>query len=877
MRPECEDAVEEALGRPLRKGESAQIDKAVSYHMRAEAAKDPQAWQALTQFERVERGAKAAAAEMVAAVKEKQRIVGLQIQAHDRIENALNSAFDQLPADAKPGAQLKAFSGLLAFDSSNRGRGLTSAETRINAIKQEAMGNLVGVWKNIRGFMGLFEDKKAAENLTREMAGEDSGDPVAKAAVKDWFQTTDDLHDRANKSGASIGKLENHDWRLPQSWSQSRIASKGKTVSESLQIWQDKMLPLLDRSRYVNEDGTRMTDDQVTNQVLRPAFDTQITDGRNKRAPGSSSSTDPAGDMSGHRVLHFKDADSYMAAQGDFGEKNIWRAMQDHVNSMAREIGLRETFGPDHAETFKYFNDRIALDESRTHADENTIRTNESRNQALYDYVSGKHRVVDQRVADWGQTFRNWQVATKLGSVVLTALGDEAGMASTAFANHIPWAQVLQREVSFANPANDVERRAAAHAGLGISTILGGLNRFGTEDFNLSSGGGVAGKAREFSAKLAGAVMKYSGAEPMWDLRRRALGTSLMSALGSLVPKTEHFADLNEADHGILARKGVSETDWKVWRMATPENWGSEQNLLTPKSIRGIPDARLQTLGDPDTLRRSASAMLLGHVLEEVGMGVMESGAAQRYWAAGMGQSGGTAGAVAGELLRSSMLFKGFSFAMMQKHWTRAASMDSTAGYAARLITVGTLAGGAALTLQALTRGEDPPNIAEPLFWGKAALKGGGAGFYGDFLSEALNSNDNDVIAGLIGPVATEGQTIYNLTGGAAIKAMKGERTDEVAHLIREVRSNNPLSTWYTKAAFDHLIWNDMQEAANPGYLDRMQDRAQSMRGTSWYYDPHDKLPKAAPDLGKAWQPEKGQQQLESIGDLGQKIAGTFQ
>lgn len=871
MKPECEDAMEEALGRPLRRGEADKIDKAVNRNMRGLAQKDPEAWQALSPLERLQQGAKAAADEMVREVKEKQRVLQLQIQAHDRIENALNHALDQLPEDVKPGAQLKAFSNLLAFDSSNRGRGLVSTETWSNAIKHEALGNLMGAWKSIRGFMGLLEDKRAAENLTREMWGEDSGDPTAKGAVKAWFKVTDDLHDRANKAGTNIGELK--DWHAPQSWSQSRIAQGGKDMSASLQHWIDKQLPRLDRSRYLNEDGTRMTDAQVTDKVLTPAFDTQVTDGRNKRAPGSTSQG-AAGDMSGHRILFFKDADSYMAAQGDFGEKNVWRAMQDHVNRMSREIALRETLGPEHADTFKYFNDRIALDEIRQHGESNTVNRNESYNQGLYDYVSGNHKIVDQRVSDIGQAFRNWQVATKLGSVVFTALGDEAGMASTAFANRVPWTDMLQRQTSFANPAHAIERHAAANSGLGISTVMGGLNRFGTEDFDLSHGGGFPGAMRQFSAKLAGAVMKYSGAEPMWDLRRRALGSVLMSSLANLVPQHEHFADLNEGDHGILARKGVTETDWKVWRMAKPEDWGSQRSLLTPKSIRDIPDDQLKALGDPNTLRRNASAMLLGHVLEEQSMGVMESGARQRAWMAGVGQGGGTAGAVAGELAKSAMLFKGFSFAMMQKHWTRAGSMDGTANYAARLITIGSIAGAAALQLQALARGEDPPNVAEPKFWAKAVLKGGGAGFYGDFLSEATNSNDNDLIAGLIGPAATEAQTIYNLTGGAAIKAAQGERTDELAHVIRYARSNNPLSTWYTKAAFDHLIWNDMQEAANPGYLDRMQSRAQSSRNTSWYWDPHESLPHTVPDTGKLWQPEQGAQQIDSIKNVVDKVAG---
>ncbi len=876
INPDCIDAVSEAIGRPLRKGEADRIEKSISRNMRQLASDDPEGWRALSSVERIRKGAAAAAKEMTDAVVEKQRLVKLQIAAHDRIEGLLQSAFDKLPEEGKSTDELKAFSNLTAFDSTNRGRGIQSAETLADSIKHESFGKLVDTWSAIKGFAGLFEDKRAAIDVERELWGEDSGNPTAKRAADAFKETTEELWDRANRAGAHIGKLE--DWHRPQSYSQAAIATGGKDVNEALANWISKTLPRLDRSRYTNEDGSRMSDEQLGEKVLTPAFDTQITDGFNKVEPGQGGKGSGAGDMSGHRILFYKDANSYLAQMGDFGDKSLWRSIQDHVNRMSREIAMRETYGPNHAQSFQYFNDRLKLDALRANPeDAGKINGQAKYNQALYDYVAGNHQIVNQKVADVGQAFRNWQVATKLGGVVFTALGDEGSMASTAFANKIPWSDVLARELTYMNPANGEDRAAAAHAGIGINTMLGGLNRFGTEDYNMDAGRGLAGKAREFGAKFSSAAMKYSGAEPMWDIRRRALGSVLMSYLGKTVQEVPHFADVNEADHGILARKGFTENDWQVMRLAQPEDWGGQHGLLTPKSIRDIPDSKLSALGDPVDLRRHAASMLLGHVLEETNMGVMQQGARQRASLAGVGTTGGTAAAVGGELLRSSMLFKGFSAAMMQKHWTRAGSLPTgagTAGYMARLFTIGTIAGGVALELQALARGEDPPNIVEPKFWGKAILKGGGLGYMGDFLSEAVNSNDNHPVAAAIGPVATTMEDAYNLTLGAAIKASQGERTDEAGNLIRFVRNNNPLNNWYTKAAFDHLIFNDMQEAVSPGYLDRMAQKAQKSRGTSWYYDPHESLPHAAPDFSKMLQPERGAEQIQGIEDVANAALG---
>lgn len=864
MREDCELAVEAALGRSLRPGEAKTIDDAVALQQRLLARKDPEAWMALSPQDRLEQGAQAAAEAMTAEVKRKQEIVKLKIAAHDRIENALNDAFERLPDKPKPGDQLRVVSQLLAFDA--KGKGLVSAETWSHAIANEAFGRLLPLWNSVHGFAGLFEDSKGVNDLVKELFGEDSGNAAAKAGAAAWKQITDELRDRANAAGMDIGKLD--EWRYPQSWSQNRIAGSDKDPSQALENWVSKMLPLLDRSKYLNEDGSRMNDERLQ-QLLTHAFDSIVTDGHNKVEPGAQTGYGlTANRQRAERVLFFKDSQSYLAAQGEFGDRNLWSTLTGHIRSISRDIALNETLGPDAEGAFKYFNDRTQLDELRqAPSSKNAINKAHAFNDALLDMVSGKTQVVNQAVQDRWQSWRNFEVATKLGKVVITALGDEAGMSATAFANGVPWSETFAREFKYLNPANGADRDIAASAGLGINGMIGGLNRFGSEDLNLSAGQSLSGKAREFTAKLANSVMHASGAEAMWDARRRALGSVLMSYLGKTVQDVEHFTDINQTDHGILANKGVTENDWQVWKLAEPEDWGMKNGVLTPKSIQDIPDEKLSELGNPIDLKRHASTMLLGHVLEETGMGVMDTGARERLRMT----FGTTAGTTAGELTRAAMLFKGFSVSMMQKHWARAADMPTTSSawmYGARLVVAGTVMGALANQLRNLAAGKDPENIVEPKFWGTSVLRGGGLGFYGDFLYGELTSHDTSLIPALMGPLATESEEAWNLTGAAAFKAMRGERTDEGAKLIRFGKSEIPfLNMWYTQAAMDHILWNEMQEAASPGYLDRMMTKAQTERGTSYYWDPHDSLPTQAPDFAKLIQPERGAEQLNKIAD----------
>lgn len=872
MKEDCIAAVEEAIGRHLRANESKTIEDAVNKQMRQLAKKDPAAWAQLSAADRLAQAAQGAAADMVAEVRKKQQRVRLQIAAHDRIENWLGDEFARLDPDtAKPGDYQRVVSRLLAFDAKGRGAPGGSVETRTSSIEREALGRLMPLWNSVKGIAGLFENAQGVSDLVHEMYGENTGNATAKQAAAIWRQVTEELRQRANAAGANIGHLE--DWGYTQNHSQGRVAKAG------LEAWTEATMPLMDRDKYINADGSRMDDDQMR-EFLVHAYDSIITDGLNK-ASASEPQEGRAGAGianrgSAHRQMFFKDADSYLSYTGKFGDKSLWPTLTGHIRSVSRDIGLLEGLGSNPEDTFAHFNDRTHLDENRMNPTAKAkIDARAAENRALFDYVAGHRQVVNQKIADAGQAFRNYEVATKLGSVAITAIGDEAGMAATALANRVPYAEVMAREMAYLNPANSQDRAIAAHTGLGINGAIGGLNRFGYEDLQLGDGRGVAAGMRQFTGKLANTVMHASFAEAMWDTRRRALGSVLMSYLGKWTREVESFKDINETDHGVLANKGVTQDDWQVWKLAEPEDWGMKHGVLTPKSVYAIPDEKLAPLGDPTTLKRNASTLLLGHVLEELGMGVMDTGARER---AGM-FLGTQSGTPSGELYRSALLFKSFAWSMMQKHWARAGAMPTALdrwNYASRLIVGGAALAAVAVQLRNLDSGKDPENMASPKFWGQSLLRGGGLGFYGDFLYEEATSHDTTLIPALMGPLATELEQGWNLTGAAALKAARGERTDEGAKIIRWARGSVPLlNMWYTKAAMDHLLWNNLQEAASPGYLDRMQIRANTTKGSTWYWDPHDASPSRAPDFSSEHllNTQAGRQEIDQIKDTADKVA----
>lgn len=843
MKQACIDLIGGLLGKTPSPILTRGIEDRMALHMRLQARADPEAWQALSQADRMVQAAQAAAEDIVAELRKKQQRVALTIVAHDRIE-----AFLATKGIVKPGDKLRAVSQLLDFDT--RGSGFTSAASWTKAVQMETFGHLIDTWSASHPkFFGLFEDVKGTRDLVHELFGESTGNAAAAAGAKAWKDTMEGLRSRYNAAGGDVGKLE--DWHYPQSHSQNRIGAAG------VDQWFSDLAPLLERRKYVNADGSLMTDPQLKDLFGR-IYDSIITDGQNKvdtsRPQGYGVQSNRGGE---HRAIFYKDADSFLKYQGAYGERSLWNVLTGHVRTMAREVGMSEVLGPDPDQVFGAFNQRALVEELRANpTKESKIKAAAIFNDRLFDYISGRQKVVDTQLAERFQGFRNFMTATRLPKVIITALGDEAGMAATAFANKIPYSDVFLREMHTLNPTDRADRAILERNGIGLESMMSGLNRFGQEEYSAG-----------WTGKLASFVMHASGAERMWDARRQGMASVLMSYLAKAVDAHEHFAEIDRADHGVLATKGITEQDWQVWKLAEPELWKGKTPMLTPKSIQAIPDEQLSALGNPEALRRHASTNLLSHVLEEAGMGAMDTGPRQRV-KLNIGTDKGTPG---GELLRSVLLFKSFAASMMMKHWARAASMPGAGSkwaYVAPLLIYGTAIAALGNQLRNLLSGRDPANMASPKFWGAAVLRGGGLGFFGDFFYDQFTEHDTSLAAALGGPLATSAEDVWKLTGAAAIAHLKQERTDEGAKLIRFGKENLPiLNLWYTQAAMDHILWNQMQEAASPGYLDRMQIKAEQMKGTTWYWQPHDLTPSRAPDLslGHLFDTERGARENRDI------------
>jgi hypothetical protein len=202
------------------------------------------------------------------------------------------------------------------------------------------------------------------------------------------------------------------------------------------------------------------------------------------------------------------------------------------------------------------------------------------------------------------------------------------------------------------------------------------------------------------------------------------------------------------------------------------------------------------------------------------------------------------------------MQFKTFVAALMTRHGQRAMAMETgagKAGYGAALFAMLTVLGAVSVQLLGITQGQDPQDMTTDAFWRSAILKGGGLGIFGDVVNAGATPTGKGMGDLLGGPVLSDVSGVLSLTVGNTKQAMEGKNTNAASEALKFGREHLPgQNLWYTRAAFDHMVYNQLQDAANPGWSDRQQQRQLKKYDRSYWWDMGDMMPDDQPDWERA-------------------------
>lgn len=823
MRQECIQAVQQAASRTLSQKEIQNIEDRIYRNMRQIARNDPASWRHLTDAERLKRAAQDAATELQAEAALKKRRVALTIAARQRLDTFINSY-------QGTGGKLEALNRTIAFHADGKANFL-SVESRAKATRDFALSQIQEAFEAVDPrFFHLFEDEKGVRDLVFEIRGQNTGNAKARKGAKAWSEVTELLRRRFNDAGGDVGYLEN--WGIPQHHSMEKV---GKVSKEK---WVSDVIGKLDRKYYIKEDGQLMSDAEVT-AFLGNAFETIATGGLNKLSDtGMRISGARANRGNASRQIHFKDADSYLEYQKQYGDRSLWEIMVGHLEGISKDIALVETYGPNPDHVFRSILDEVTSKEALAKPQRaGRIKTLSNKTENLYNFISGKTQPVSNpHIAQWSDNIRNWLVASRLGSALLSSFSDLGTMYLSAKVTNLPMNRLFMNQIEAMNPANKIELARARRAGLAMESLLGSVNRFAMDNMGPS-------KARW----AATAVMRASGLTAWSDAHKRAYGVTMMGSLGEVVTRTPDLRSLDDSDFRILKSKGITEKDWSVWKLAQQEDWGKGNNtMLTPESIMRIPDDAVKHLGAPERVKFEAMRKLLGAVAEEVDMAVITPGAREQLFVGG----GLQRGTMKGELTRSVFLFKSFPISVVMRHWTRAFNMPSAGGRAAYIATFlasTTLLGALSMQVNDVASGKkpkDPGGEHAYKFWINAFLKGGGAGLYGDFFFSDHTKYGATALASMLGPVAGLVDDVIKLGQGIPLNAVEGKPEQTGGDLVKLGKGLIPgANLWYAKAALDHMIFNQLQEYFSPGYLQKVEKRAKREFNQTYWWRPQDVVP----------------------------------
>lgn len=686
-----------------------------------------------------------------------------------------------------------------------------SAEGLGKAIEAKIMGDMhIELEQGHAGIFKLFKSKKFDDDLGRELFElREGGTPGitknadAQHAAGVFNKYKEILRKEANRAGADIRELDGH--IIAQSHSSISLSKAGK------EAWINKILPLLDQEKTFAGDDPKVFLENVYTSV------TTGIRGLTEEPTGFKAKSSLAAVMGRKRELHFKDANSFIAYNAEFGEtKSIVNGLDFGIRRMARNNGLLKMWGPNPEKNVKATIDKFA---SMTRKKDKPLTPH--RQKALmhrYEAVSGQSKIPENpTLASIGANIRAVNTLAHLGGAMLSSFNDIATVAANANYHGIgffsAYKQIFQNIAT--GKAKGAEKVIALDLlGDAFDGSLGSMaERFTTVD-------NVSGRM----SKLVNTFFKLNRLQWWTDLHKE----------GSAMMLSRHLADSGDWDAMLpatqkgLLRYGITHSDWKILQQATtPMDNGKK--YLVPSAIRDIPD---EAFGKktPAKLRDARDALenkLRMLFVTEADYSVVTPGAREN--AMFLHARPGTA---LGEAERFFWQFKAYPTNIITKVLPRL--MEQGLPGIVPYMMMSLLFGYASAQTKDLFRGKGLKDPANAETWKQAAMMGGGLGIYGDFIFQDFNKFGGvwSKVAGPTFGMAEDAIKIFS-----SLKSLEGKRAG--AQAARLAMDKMPFANlFYTKGALDYLLLYGIQESLNPGYLKRMERKMKKERGQEFLIRP---------------------------------------
>ena len=839
MKNECKSAVEGVLGRKLTDKEADLLEQQFIKASRELPQEDIKAWKSMTDEERAEAIADRAIKNYTDQhIKEVTNLVN-DLEIREQLVHELTSHSKLNP--------LESLNRKIVMHTDQSG--IQSVEHNIQAVEVRYMSALADVFTKTQKGLGYLIDADKVKLLVKEIFGKPSGDAEIAGLAKSVQDTLEQLRLHYNRYGGDIKKLANYG--IPQSHSHYKVIQAGQDA------WVKYTLPMVDRSKYRKEDGSRMNEAEVT-EVLKSVYNTIASEGHNKASVQAhlvQSETDlPVGmNMQAlhqhHREVHFKDADAWVKYQEDFGEVNFHDLLSNHIRRMSTEIGMMQTFGSNPEKLVKQLGHDLLnkmMQDPKYVKEHRKIQKQAALINKHYDELAGQALPIDSNLAQVGGMLRSFTVATKMGSAFITAFSDQATMKLASEMHGIAYTKVFGKHIK--QFKNKEDRDFAISIGLGVREMSNALVRFGDDD--LASASTKLASANTKTRKIANAVIRSSGLNHITASAKRAFGVSLMHHVSNL-NSTKAWDQLGPKDKKMLEGGGIKQEDWTLLQQIQRTEAPTGEKLVTNKDIFNASDDAIlahynfdktgytaQELADHAfRLKEQLANKYMNNIYTETNAAVLEVGARETTFM-GLGRERGT---VANELTRFFWQFKQFGLAVIFRQYSRAMAQGTPQEkfvYLAKLFAYTTVMGGLVAQIQNLTQGKDLDDPTTLDFYMKSIVKGGSASFLADAISATADPTERSVKDFIIPAAFKDVMSVGTMVSGAGEAYLSERDSSYGAEAINVAKNNIPFqNVWYSRLVFDRLVIAEMQELFDEGYRERKQRRQESNHNTSYWWD----------------------------------------
>lgn len=736
--------------------------------------------------------------------------------------------------------------------------GRVSAAAAVEGFEGRYSGGMMAeLQEQVPHFQRLLNDEVMDAAIAREMSEiKEGGKPGitgnrdAKIIADIFSKYAEMARTDLNKRGASIGKLDG--WFGSQSHDDMKMIEAGKDA------WISSVKPRLDLDKTFPD----VANEAEVDKILGDTFDTIITGLPNKKtAAEKGQRVNPANlakSLGKSRVLHFKDVNSALDYQKEFGYGNVFSGMAAHLRRSAKLAGVMQTLGPNPEVMFDAITASIArkikegdLPNAVKNKQIKKLNTEAGSMRHALDVATGLiSRPVNVTGAKISGDIRAAQSMSKLGFAIASSLGDTITSAAASQFRGSGFMRGLVTQL-------DGVRRGRSKGELEqISSLLG-------EGFDGIIGHIVSPHASQDGpvgklSKMQESFFKWTALTWWTDVNRAVAARTIAAEMG--MHSAKDFDTLYPAYKHVLGLHGIDKADWNAIRQGNFREVNGK-TYVTPDRIRLLDDAAIEPLAKGridaayksskideakspevrdkrtaafekrkaeliDDARTALELKVLSFVRDETSYGVIVPDARSRRtttW-------GTRPGTLAGEAIRFAMQFKGFPIAFSQRVGARAlfgarkdASFLEKSGHIGTLIGGLTMAGYMSLVLKDLQKGYWPPrDPTDPKTWGAAFVQGGAAGIYGDYLFSRVNRFGGGITQTALGPTFGTAGDLADLLLKARDATVSSDPKDDIkaADFLTFALQNTPfINVSYVRPALDFLALNALREAATPGYL----------------------------------------------------------